>query len=266
MPNRILKESIKTSPQIDKLTWFEEVLFYRLLVTMDDYGCCDGRAVVLKSELFPTKEDLTRLDVENALHHLEAVGLIQRYTVKDRTYITSPTWENHQRIRNKRRKFPEPTAALDSNSLTIDSNLLTNDSNSPQIAARIQSNPIQSESNPNLNPNTNPKRKETASQFTPPAVWEVEEYVKEKNLKVDPLKFFDYYESNDWIIGKTKMKDWKAALRTWDRREKENEKKGKEALPDYYNADPVRDKEPKLATPEEIERVRALLMKGAKKE
>ena len=67
MPNRILKESIKTSPQIDKLTWFEEVLFYRLLVTMDDYGCCDGRAVVLKSELFPTKEDLTRLDVENAL-------------------------------------------------------------------------------------------------------------------------------------------------------------------------------------------------------
>ena len=60
MPNRILKESIKRSPQIDSLTWFEEVVFYRLMVTADDYGCTDGRVVVLKNDLFPTKDTITK--------------------------------------------------------------------------------------------------------------------------------------------------------------------------------------------------------------
>ena len=60
MPNRILKESIKYSPEIDKLSWFEEVVFYRLIVSCDDYGNMDGRAVVLKNELFPTKDTVTR--------------------------------------------------------------------------------------------------------------------------------------------------------------------------------------------------------------
>ena len=59
MPNRIIKESIKRSPEIDRLNWFEEVVFYRLIVTADDYGRLDGRTVVLKNDLFPPKSDST---------------------------------------------------------------------------------------------------------------------------------------------------------------------------------------------------------------
>ena len=44
MPNRILKESICRSEEIDSLSWFEEVLFYRLIVICDDFGRYDGRA------------------------------------------------------------------------------------------------------------------------------------------------------------------------------------------------------------------------------
>ncbi len=44
MPNRIIKESICRSEEIDSLSWFEEVLFYRLIVTCDDFGRYDGRA------------------------------------------------------------------------------------------------------------------------------------------------------------------------------------------------------------------------------
>ena len=47
MPNRILKESIRTSDTIGELSWFEEVLFYRLIVSCDDYGRFDGRTAEL---------------------------------------------------------------------------------------------------------------------------------------------------------------------------------------------------------------------------
>ena len=47
MPNRIIKESIKRSPKIDSLSWFDEVVFYRMIVTADDYGRLDGRPLRL---------------------------------------------------------------------------------------------------------------------------------------------------------------------------------------------------------------------------
>lgn len=109
MPNRVIKESIKRSPQIDSLTWFEEVVFYRLIVTADDYGCVDGRPVLLKNELFPTKDNVTRKSVEDAIRKLVSAGLLRAYEVNGMPYLLFPTWEKHQRIRNKRRKYPEPT-------------------------------------------------------------------------------------------------------------------------------------------------------------
>ena len=109
MPNRVIKESIKRSPQIDSLTWFEEVVFYRLIVTADDYGCVDGRPVLLKNELFPTKDTVTRKSVEDAIRKLVSAGLLRAYEVNGMPYLLFPTWEKHQRIRNKRRKYPEPT-------------------------------------------------------------------------------------------------------------------------------------------------------------
>lgn len=54
-------------------------------------------------------------------------------------------------------------------------------------------------------------------RFTPPTVEEVAEYCRERNNHVDPVHFVDYYTSNDWKVGKNKMKDWKAAVRTWER-------------------------------------------------
>ncbi len=108
MPNRILKESIKTSPEIDKLSWFEECVFNRLIVTVDDYGCYDGRVIVLKNELFPTKDCITRKNVEDAIEKLESVKLLVRYEVEGKPYIYLPTFGNHQRLRNKHRKYPSP--------------------------------------------------------------------------------------------------------------------------------------------------------------
>ena len=60
----------------------------------------------------------------------------------------------------------------------------------------------------------------TRKRFTPPTVDEVREYCEERGNSVDPQRFVDYYSSNGWMVGKTKMKDWKAAVRTWEQREK----------------------------------------------
>ena len=108
MPNRILKESVCTSPNVERLSWFEEVCFYRLIVQCDDYGRLDARPVLLRAKLFPLREDVSAAAVDEAMGVLESVGLIERYTVFDQPYLQLTTWDRHQRVRNKRSRFPPP--------------------------------------------------------------------------------------------------------------------------------------------------------------
>lgn len=56
--------------------------------------------------------------------------------------------------------------------------------------------------------------------FTVPTVNEVEIYCKERNNNIDAQSFIDFYESKGWLVGKTPMKDWKAAIRTWENNNK----------------------------------------------
>lgn len=56
-------------------------------------------------------------------------------------------------------------------------------------------------------------------RFTPPSVTEVADYVSEKGYHIDPEAFVDFYQSKGWKVGKESMKDWKAAVRTWAKRE-----------------------------------------------
>ena len=59
----------------------------------------------------------------------------------------------------------------------------------------------------------------TRHSFSPPSVDDVREYCKEKGYNVDPERFVDYYISNGWKVGRNPMKDWKAAVRSWNRKE-----------------------------------------------
>ena len=64
------------------------------------------------------------------------------------------------------------------------------------------------------------KEKESKSQkrFTKPTLEEVQAYCNERNNNVDAQRWLDYYSSNGWKVGKNPMQDWKAAVRTWERR------------------------------------------------
>lgn len=57
-------------------------------------------------------------------------------------------------------------------------------------------------------------------KFKKPSFEEVEQYCKERNNHIDPNKWYDYYTANGWKVGRNPMKDWKATVRTWERKNK----------------------------------------------
>ena len=67
----------------------------------------------------------------------------------------------------------------------------------------------------------------------PPSVDEVRAYCQERNNGIDPDTFVNFYSSKGWMIGKNKMKDWKSAVRTWERSRKDEEKKDKPKFDDF---------------------------------
>ena len=70
--------------------------------------------------------------------------------------------------------------------------------------------------------NINKKTSTHSQKFIPPTLEEVRAYCNERNNNVNPQAFIDFYESKGWMIGKNKMKNWKAAVRTWERKEQGN--------------------------------------------
>ena len=59
----------------------------------------------------------------------------------------------------------------------------------------------------------------SASRFRPPTLEEVKSYLLEKGIEIDAERFVAYYESNGWMVGRNKMKNWKSAIVTWQKNE-----------------------------------------------
>lgn len=75
-----------------------------------------------------------------------------------------------------------------------------------------------------LRDNSLDTEKETKrKRFTPPTVSEVSDYCKERGSNIDPEQFVDFYASKGWRVGNQPMKDWRAAVRTWEKRSRPKE-------------------------------------------
>lgn len=194
MPDRIIRESICSSGTIDQLSWFEEVFFYRLTVNCDDYGRFDARPAILKSRLFPLKAGITEKTISEALNKLTTVGLAITYVCEGKPILQLVTWEKYQRTRATKSKYPDPP--------TPDSTCCQLTSNVPVFESECESDIREDRGNP--------------PRFIPPSLDDVIAYCKERNNSVDPQKWHDFYTSKGWMVGKNKMKDWKASVRTWE--------------------------------------------------
>lgn len=83
---------------------------------------------------------------------------------------------------------------------------------------------------------SNKENKGNKVLFIPPSIEQVKEYCTERNNSVNPQKWHNHYTSNGWMVGKTKMKDWKAAVRTWE------DDKPKQTTPNSIKNDPLYEK------------------------
>jgi predicted phage replisome organizer len=78
------------------------------------------------------------------------------------------------------------------------------------------------------------KDKKESRNFVPPSLSEVKAYCQERNNGINPQHFIDFYASKGWMIGKNKMKDWKAAVRTWEQRHEGGKVNDENAKPEWH--------------------------------
>lgn len=149
--------------------------------------------------------ELTSNEVRTAIKHLKATGEI---TVRSYSKFSVITVKNYDLYQMESQSEPQTNhSQTTGKSQSINS----------QITTIEEKKEVYKESITKVIPKKN---------FEPPTVDEVQRYCLERNNNVDAQSFVDFYESKGWMIGKNKMKDWKAAVRTWERKE-QNEPKGK---------------------------------------
>ena len=169
MPNRILKDTIRTSKKVNALSDFEFRVWAYLITYVDDYGRGSADPELLKGFVFPRRAGMTDTQISKALDDLANSGMITLYESDGELYFYFPNWDKHQQIRAKKSKFPEPDS--------ICNQMKSDDCKCPR-------NPIQSESNPNTESEaeSNPKHTDAFDAF-----WKA--YPKKKN-KEDARKAF----------------------------------------------------------------------------
>lgn len=113
MPNRIIRDASKTSPSLAALSDLAERTFWRLIVTLDDYGRYHGSTMALLAAAYPAPPEGLTLDrFQEAIDELEAGDLLRFYEVDGRRYVMSPTWQKYQRLRARESRFPQPLSFL----------------------------------------------------------------------------------------------------------------------------------------------------------
>lgn len=162
--------------------------------------------------------------VRLALKTFETYGMIE---IVDNV-VTIPNWEKHQSLdamekakeQNRLRvaRYREKQKQLVSN-IDEDSNGYCNVTKHYDV---MESNAVDKDIDEDIDKDIDIDKekdikKKKTNRFTPPTLNEVRDYCFSRNNNVDPERFIDYYTSNGWKVGKNSMKDWKAAVRTWER-------------------------------------------------
>lgn len=172
MPNRLIKETIRTSKKINSLSDFEFRTWAYLVTYVDDYGRGSADPEILKGFVFPRRKEVREQDIQKALAALERTGSILLYEVAGEPYFCFPNWSEHQRIQTKKSKYPAPSDSDISRWVTV---------------GHGESPP---ESNPNPNPNSesNPKDycAEPQAAGAPPVI----------SLPLNDGTFFDVSEND----------------------------------------------------------------------
>jgi predicted phage replisome organizer len=156
--------------------------------------------------IFRRKEATVKL----ALSTFEKFGMIE---IINNT-ITIPKWSKHQNfdkiearneyMRAYMARYREKQKALASGGANSKDNSKVNSKVNVSVLDKIREDKIREDKN-------------YIKRFVPPSLEEVTAYCRERHNDVNPQKWHDFYSAKGWMVGKNKMKDWKAAIRTWEK-------------------------------------------------
>lgn len=108
MGNRMIKESIRTSKSVNELSDFEFRAWVYLITYVDDYGRGSADPELLKGLVFTRRKGITEETICKTLSSLATKGMINLYDVGGESFFCFPNWGDHQRVQQKRSRFPEP--------------------------------------------------------------------------------------------------------------------------------------------------------------
>jgi len=234
---RNIKPSFFTSEQLADNCPLGRLLFIGLWTLADYKGDLEWKERTIKIQILPWDD----CDLKEIAINLDKSGLIRFYSDGQKVYINIPGFERHQNPHpNEKKKGSDCPAysdrlrqLIDFTTLTInhdksrqeteqqhtdpaDSLLLNPSYCLPESSCSADAEGIDERCDP---PQTEkPKRK----AFKPPSVAEVSEYCASRSNGVDPERFVDFYQAKGWMVGKSKMLDWKASVRTWESKNKIN--------------------------------------------
>lgn len=147
---------------------------------------------------------LTYQQIRTSLSKLEKSGEINKQTTNRYSIITINKYNDYQEI-NKQTTNKQQT----NNNIIIKNN--------------------KNNTKKEINIKENISKDIQKKVFKKPSIEEIQKYCNERNNNVDADRFYNFYESKGWMVGKNKMKDWKAAVRTWEQKE--------DKLPSWWDKD-----------------------------
>lgn len=154
--------------------------------------------------------------IQLALKTFEQFGMIE--IIDDMLRISN--WEKYQSV-DKMAEIREYNRLAKQRSR--EKQKLLNDVNDMSMTSQpCQCTDIDIEEDIDIDTNNNTNGKTKRKRFAKPTVEDIRAYCVERNNNINPERFYNYYESNGWMVGKNKMKNWKAAVLTWE----DNQKKG----------------------------------------
>lgn len=205
------------------------------------YELKPGQAVIGRKKM-ANELGFSEQQIRTALKKLESTGEISLLTTNKFTIATVENWEFYQcdddccnqqnadfinshcdEIMNNDFHNSKKSQKSTSKSTSCDC-CNFNDYKEVSTSKSTNDQPTNNQQITNKQPHLkNVKNNNNRGTFSPPTVDEVRAYCIERKNCVDPEAFIDYYTSNGWMVGKNHMKDWKAAVRTWERKDRERE-------------------------------------------
>jgi len=208
---RMIDPNIWQSEDFSRLSTLAKLVFIGLFSLADDEGRGRCNPVYLKSSLFPYEEGIRSADIDKTLSEISSNMSVVFYSCDGSSYYSLYNWNTWQKIdRPSESKIPE----YDKETM---SRLF--DEYSTNVRRVIA-------------PNKNKKRiednKKEKKDFVPPTLEEIESYVKEKQLKVVAIDFYNFFTEGNWVDSNGKeVKSWKQKILTWNGYSKKTEQKAK---------------------------------------